>query len=77
MSGTAWRLLWWLIANMESDGVVRTVVRRKGWRQLAAGEMRVHRTNVYEAERQLNQAELIQTTLGEREARVVVRNLVG
>ena len=77
LSGVAWQLLWWLIARMGKDGVVRCKAERTGWRRLAASEMGRDRIHVQASVRRLVAAGLIECAPKERIVRVLVRNLVG
>lgn len=66
-----WRLLWWMICEMDAEGVVKF-----GWRAKAARDLRRHRKFVTICERILYAERLIDRKKGAG-ARVMVENFVG
>jgi hypothetical protein len=72
LTAAAWRLLWWLISNMDEKQEVHG-----GWRARAAREMGKDRIWIGHCAEQLNAAGLIQAEPRKRFARVVVQAIRG
>lgn len=68
----AWRLHWWVIANMDDRHELTG-----SWRANAARALGVHRTNIHTAVEALADAGLIEREKGKKLARVVTANIVG
>lgn len=73
LTPTAWRLLWWLLCQMDEDSELALW----GWRQRAAEELTTERTWATKCAAELQEAGLIAYKPRSRVVRVMVKNILG
>ena len=69
---TAWRMLWWLLCNMDDDGDIQG-----RWKHKASEELGIHRVWANDCAVKLRDAGLINYQERSKMVRVLTKNILG